>query len=302
MKAWLFQRTKGKGNPWGVQWRDLDGKLRQKQIGKKTYAERFRRQMEDELASALTGYVERHWKDFRKEYEEKKLAGLSKNTQVIYGRALHHFENECQPNVVGRISSRTIDEYIAARRKMPGALPGSTTSVVTINIELRTLKRVLNVAKRWNYLKEVPAIEFLREPKSLPTFISAEEFTCIYHACDVATLPNKIPMAYQPSDWWRAFLLFQFMTGMRVGEPLKLLREDVDLETGQAITRSTDNKAKTEARIPLHPVLIDHLKLIPGFTPFLFPWPQSRRTLWDEFRRIQKQAGIRKTCRKDIHT
>ena len=299
MKAWLFQRTKGKGNPWCVGWYSASGKRKEKQIGRKSNAETFRQQKEDELAKSLTGYVERKWRDFRREYEDNKLAGLSRNTQVIYGRALDHFEKECKPKIVGNVTSRSIDEYIARRRKMPGALPGSTASVVTINMELRTLKRVFNVAKKWKYLKEVPTIEFLREPKTLPTFISAEEFTRIYHACEVATLPNKIPMAYQPSDWWQAFLLFQFMTGMRVGEPLKLLREDVNVEAGYAITRAIDNKAKQEARIPLHPLLVAHLRRIPGFTPELFPWPQGRRTLWDEFRRIQKQADIRKICRKD---
>ena len=297
MKAWLFQRNKGKGKSWSVQWRELDGKLREKQIGKKRYADDFRKQKEDELASASTGYVERSWSDFRQEYEDKILAGLAAATGVIYRRALDHFETHCGPKLVGNITTKTIDGYIAARRKERGRNPDSQTSPATINNELRTLKRVLNVACRWKYLREQPSIEFVKEPKLNPTFVSSEEFTTIYAACSVATYPTGVH--YTPAAWWRAFLLFQYMTGWRMSEPLELLREDLDLETGYAVTRAKDNKAGKEARIPLHPVVVEHLKAIPGFTPEVFPWPQGRRTMWEQFKRIQKQAGIKKTCRKD---
>ena len=45
--------------------------------------------------------------------------------------------------------------------------------------------------------------------------------------------------------------------------------------------------------------MLEHLRQIPGFSPEVFPWPQSRRTLWDQFQRIQAEAGVKKTCRKN---
>ena len=50
-----------------------------------------------------------------------------------------------------------------------------------------------------------------------------------------------------------------------MSELIKLLREDVDLEVGYAVTRAADNKVKKEARIPLYPVIIGSLQAIPGF-------------------------------------
>jgi len=297
MKAWIIQRGKAKGSLWSVQWRDLDGKLREKQIGKKRYAEEFRKQKEDEIASSATGYIERSWSDFRKEYEDKILAGLATSTGVIYRRALDHFQDIIKPKVVGNVTTRTIDEFIAARRKQKGKNPDSTASPASINCELRTLRRVLNVANRWQYLKTAPKIEFLKEPTVQPTFVSSEEFTSIYQACYAAKYPDHMP--YPAEDWWKAFLLFQFMTGWRVGEPLDLLRVDLDLERGYAVTRAEHNKGGEESHIPLHPVLMEHLRKIPGFTPAVFPWRHSEKHLWRQFQRIQTAAGIQKVCRKD---
>ncbi len=86
-------------------------------------------------------------------------------------------------------------------------------------------------------------------------------------------------------------------------EPLALRRDDLDLEAATAITRETDNKGRRGEIIPLHPVVIDHLRKLKSFDTLVFPWPHNRRGLWDEFHRIQKAAGIHLAChRKHEHT
>jgi integrase len=93
------------------------------------------------------------------------------------------------------------------------------------------------------------------------------------------------------------------MTGWRVGEILALRRDDLDLDEGTAVTRSDDNKGKRDERVKLHPVVVEHLNRLLSFDPCVFQWNHDRRTLDDEFDRIQSAAGIRLACvRKHEHT
>ena len=296
MKVWVFQRNKGKGKPWSIGWRDERSKRREKQIGSKAMAEKHRQAKENELRAG-GGLAEVSWADFRREFEEKKLAGKAVATAETYATALDHFESIVEPQMVNGINARTIDDYIAVRRTHRGKTEGSLISGSTINKELRTLKRALNVAYRWNYIRKVPTIEFEQVDKNLPTFVTPEEFSSIYTACEFAKFPEEMP--FSATKWWRAFLIFQYMTGWRVSEPLSLLRQDLDLKSGCAITRSGDNKASKEAQVPLHPVVVEHLNLIEGDSFEVFPWTNGRRTLWDHFHMIQTRAKVNKVCRKN---
>ena len=45
-------------------------------------------------------------------------------------------------------------------------------------------------------------------------------------------------MPIRPADWWRALVVFNYMTGWRISEPLSMLRKDLDLDAGTAIPRA----------------------------------------------------------------
>jgi integrase len=47
--------------------------------------------------------------------------------------------------------------------------------------------------------------------------------------------------------------------------------------------------------------VIEHLLRIRGFGEKVFPWPQGRDRLWEEFSRLQILGGVRRGCRGD-HT
>lgn len=48
--------------------------------------------------------------------------------------------------------------------------------------------------------------------------------------------------------------------------------------------------------MPLHPVVVEHLRKIVSFHPLVFRWAHDVRTLEDEFGRIQAKAGIHLVC------
>jgi integrase len=170
--------------------------------------------------------------------------------------------------------------------------PGSTISPATVNKEMRHLRAVLRKAFKWGYLpKGMPDFEFQREPKKLPTYMPPEHFAKEYSACQVARWPENQP--YTAADWWRGLLNFAYMTGWRIGAILPLRREDVDLEAGTALSRAKDHKSKRDQRSVLHPIVIEHLRGLPGFMPVIFPGNHGRRQLFEEFERIQQAAQIR---------
>jgi integrase len=135
-----------------------------------------------------------------------------------------------------------------------------------------------------------------RVPKKLVRYVTPEHFALVYNACDAATMPRGLP--YPAADWWRAILVFAYMTGWRIGDMLALRRDDLDLEQGYAITRAEDNKGDRDDRVKLHPLALEHLKGLASFEPVVFPWPHDRRTLDVQLDRIQAAAGIQLPCRE----
>jgi integrase len=68
---------------------------------------------------------------------------------------------------------------------------------------------------------------------------------------------------------------------------------DVSLEQGWAVSRAADNKGKRDQRIPLHPLVVEHMRRLTSFSPLVFPWNHARRALFDEFHAIQMAAKVR---------
>jgi len=293
MKAWLFQDTRQKQKlgdkaPWSVGWFE-DGRKRSKTIGCRSMAEKYARKIEAQgEAGVLQTASRKRWSTFRKEWEARIGEGMSPQSRRCTLDALGHFERIIKPGRVQTIKTQTIDEYKAKRRKEEGKKAESKVSPATINKELRHLRAVLRTAHEWGYLLKMPRIRMVKEPEKLARYVTAEHFAAIYGACDAAKRPTSD--TYTPGDWWRAMLVFQYMTGWRVSEPLALKWDDVSLDNATAITRHGDNKGKRDELVPLHPVVVEHLRKLVDFGPTVFPWPHHERTLYAEFGRIQKAA------------
>jgi integrase len=307
MRAWLFQVPKqlaklGDACPWSVGWYDPDGKRKGKTVGSKSMAEKYASKMEGQLASGTYLATSRtSWADFAEKYKTTVAASLAPASRDAAVGALERFEETVKPAKVAAIKTATIDEFIALRRLKRGMRPGSTISPATINKELRHLKAALHVAHEWGYLPLVPRVRMLKEHQKLPVYVTAEHFALIYDHCELASAPMGLP--YPPRDFWRGLLTFAFLTGWRIGECLSLRRADLDLEAGKAITRAADNKGKRDEVVPLHPVVIEHLRPLASFHPVIFPWHLSRAPLLREFHAIQTAAGIHLDCHeKHEHT
>lgn len=313
-RVWIFQlkkevAKKGADASWYVGWYDLQGKRHSESCGpgSRGYsaAEKRLRRIQGELDTGVHQPETRTtWAEFRAEYEERILSGLAPRTKDASTDALGHFQRIVRPGRAQSVTTAAIDEFVSKRRREPGKKPGSAVSPATINKALRHIKAALRVAHEWGYLPEVPKVRMVREPQKLPTYVTPEHFELIYgKGCDLAKLPNQPGQGFTPADWWKALTVTAYMTGLRVGELLAIRTEDLNLDRGELITRWDDTKADRDEVIPLHPVVVEHLKTIVGADPLVFPWGLDPRTLWVEFARIQKEAGIHLPCReRHTHT
>lgn len=306
--AWIYQddkQVKKHGEDkasWYVGWIDPEGKRRCKSCGSgkdgKKAAEKLRKKREAEL---LTGTYQSNarktWEQFRQDYDERILPGMSPKTRLCVESSLAHFERIIRPVRVSAIKTQTIDDFIAARRQEPGLKKGSLLSPASINHDLRHIKAALAVAVEWDYLTDLPKFRMEKVPKKLPCYVTGEHFAIIYQAADQVRLPADLHCT--AADWWRALLVMGYMTGWRISDMMGLRREDLDLDEGFAITRAEDNKGKRDEKVKLHPVVIEHLRKVVSFDPRVFAWNHNRRTLHATLMRLQKAAGIHLPCSED---
>src|SRR5262249_36387779 len=158
-----------------------DGKKRCKSCGRGTFgkmqADKFKKKVEAEL---LTGTYrsqrKKTWADFRAEYEEKILGGLAPKTRSEAIVSLDHFERIVKPGRMLSICTKSVDQFIAARREESGKKPGSLLSPASTNKDLRHIKAALRVAKEWDYLENVPKFRMEKVPKKLPTYVTGDHF------------------------------------------------------------------------------------------------------------------------------
>jgi integrase len=311
MKAWIFQDPKqlaklgDKDCPWSTGWYDPDGKRKSKTMGSKSAADSHRRKVEGQLAAGVYNDPGRQqWEKFETEIESKLLAGMEYRTRETTQLAIDHFKRIVKPVRMATITTKTIADYVAARRLERKIRPKGESkrknkskatkeipfiSPTTINKELRTLRAILRKAARWGFLAKAPEFEFLREPGKLPTYINPEDFATLYAKCGAATRPDV--QGCEPGDFWRGLLVAAYMTGWRISSLLALRWEDVDLDRCTALSRAADNKGKRDQKTPLHPLVIEHITKLRGFSPHVFNWPHRHRKIFEEFNALQDAAG-----------
>ena len=290
-----------------VEWTEPDGQRRREKIpATGRVAKRLADQLVRKINSELTlGTYDRNrrqpWLEFRVEFERLVLPAKRPATQRLTRDTLDLFERLCHPRYVEEIRTRTIDRFKSMLGIRRGRNPGSTLSPCTVNRHLRHLKAVLNKAVKWEALSKLPEFAFLDEPEKETVYLPPDEFGRIYVACDDAKYP--VGRAYNQSEWWRALIVSGYMTAMRITEMLTLPWEDVHLDDAFLVVRHRHTKGKRDDLIPLHPVVVEHLRPITDYGALVFDWPMSRTTLWAEWARIQRAAGVHRPCREDhVHT
>jgi len=201
---------------WAVRWFGSDGKRYSKSFETRKEAERF---AEAKQSSVRNGRADPPQtitlKEFEAEHGRVMQGQVAPATLCDQMRALRMFIEHVGSNLVLRdIAPRHAESFIAARL-------ASGKKVGTVNKDIRTLKRIFNLAIEPrgrllpgnNPFKKIKQRRISAKPVR---YVAPREFQALL----VAT----------SDTWWRAFLSVAYTTAARTGEILNLRWADVDPE------------------------------------------------------------------------
>lgn len=219
------------------------------------------------------------------------------------------------PTPIDRLTRAWIEEFngkllagslqrICPQRFLPGmedAAPSRSDALrpATANKHLRNLHHLLTEAWEIELIARVPIMKYNRIVHHRPRPIPAERLSAIYTACDYAGYP-RIP-GVSAADWWQALLAIAVSCGFRRGALMSLRWDRVDWQNQSIWLDGESDKTGWDRSKPMTPVVIRHLLRIRGERALILAWPHSERTLYREWHRIQRRAGITRDEHYKIH-
>jgi integrase len=256
-----------------LQWLDPDtGRRKSKSAGTddEKQAEIARADLESDLNHGRHKETSRMtWEHFREAFEAEFVAAKRPNTQTNYADTLDLFEKTCNPRNLRGITQRTVSQFAAALRKLPGRRKGSVGMMESsIKVRLQFLHTALSWAVGQKMLAEVPAFPEVKVPKKDPQPVATESF-------ERMLLKAK-------DDQTKAFLLCGWLAGLRLAESLALECEPtnrapyVDFGRDRIVLPAEFVKGVRDQWVPLDPELKAALAALPRIGAKVFRFTNSR--------------------------
>jgi len=178
--------------------------------------------------TTLGQFIERYLTDYSQVNHAAGTTTRIKHTRTVIFR---HLPPETP---LATISNHTLEIYKKNRL--------SQVSAETVNVDLRQLKHIFNMAVRWGELNRSPflGVGLVPVPKGLARYFTLEEL--------------RKTMAALPTAMLRHLVGFAFLTGMRRAELCHLRWRDVDMERRLVLVRNSGTwttKSKKERLLPL---------------------------------------------------
>ncbi len=244
-RKWLVPVPKGKnGKPipesewsrkrrhrWIARWYGTNGQRYGKVFKTRKEAQRYASELQKRVC---LGKADKPQKvtlhEFRLEHEQVKKGQVAYATLVDQNRALRFFENFIGGSaLLSKIKPRQAEAFIAHRLS-------TVPSVSTVNKDIRTLKRIFNLAiEPRGYLPEgqnpFAKIKKRKTTENKVRYVEIEEYRAL---------------ANEAKDlWWNALISIAYGSGLRRNEILHLTWADVDFEIQQIYVNPKKETAKT---------------------------------------------------------
>jgi integrase len=256
-------------------------------------AEQARRDLEYELNHGLHRDGARvSWERFREAFEGEYLPGLREGTRKVYATIFDHFERICRPAGMDGITARTVSQFAAGLRAVPGRGSAGKAGMQasTLFTRLGFLRAALSWAHKQGLLATVPPFPEVKVPKRKPQPVAVGLFERLFAA------------AKEP--FLRAFVACGWLAGLRLGEAQLLSWEPstelpwLDLERSRIWLPACFVKAVEDQWVPLDPQLRVLLLELPRKGPHVFPWHGiSREGAGDKVIALARRAGVPLTMR-----
>lgn len=172
--------------------------------------------------------------DLKREILKYTFDNLQKNTSQIYRRVLNDMLRIIGNKPVKLITNRDIEFYKSVRLK--------EVKNTTVNIDLKTMKAIFNIALKWDWVNVNPTneIKLLAIPQKEKLSFSDVEIKLLLNNINDAYLKNIV--------------LTALYTGCRLNEVLNIQWKDIDFSNWVLTIRNKENfKTKTgkNRRIPI---------------------------------------------------
>ncbi|UCE46479.1 MAG: tyrosine-type recombinase/integrase [Phycisphaerales bacterium] len=201
---------------WTVRWFGTNGKRYSKDFKTKKLAEQHARKLESKIeARNHDRPIRITLADFSREHIKLMMGQVAYATLMDQKRALRLFEKFIGGLVrLKEIQPRRAEAFIAERL-------ASGLAVGTINKDIRTLRRIFNLAiDPRGYLGEnqnpFSRIKQRKKAQKKIRYVSTEEY--------------RLLPAATPRLWWRALMSIAYGSGLRRGEILNLTWADINFE------------------------------------------------------------------------
>lgn len=206
--------------------------------------------------------------EFIKEYLKFSETNKRPKTYELDKMATRNFSKLYENLFLNEITSLHLEKYKNARLV--------EVSASTVNREMDTLKNMLMMAEKWDYIHKNPAqgVRKFKEPPGRLRYLSDKEIENLLKECKLG--------------YSRMVILTALNTGMRKGEILGLKWTDIDLENRLIHI----NRTKTNERrdIPINDLLLEALRQYKeqGNSERLFRYDDIKKA----FHSACKRAGI----------
>lgn len=150
----------------------------------------------------------------------------------------------------------------------------------TINRDLSCLRKMLNLAIEWGYIKNRPKIKLFREPPGRLRFLSRDEISRLLDAAARSKSPYLLPA-----------IMIALHTGMRKSEILSLRWRDIDFENN--FIRIDTSKTGKRRLIPIHPELREYLLSLPRRGEYAIGGEKPVTDIKKAFQNACRKAGIK---------
>lgn len=200
---------------------------------------------------------------------QKSLKSKKSNVQ----RILEHFGKE---TIVCKISVANVEEFQAALSGTTASRKESALKPASINRCMAALKHMLHKATEWRMIERNPAsgVTLYKENNRRLRYLTVEECQTLLDACPSVTMRQVISLALN--------------TGMRRGEILNLIWENVNLR--ETYIEITEQKNGERSTIPLNATAMEVLRTIPRRldSEYVFTGKVAGEPFWDLKRQFEK--------------
>lgn len=208
-----------------------------------------------------------------------------------------------------RVTLRTFDKFLERRAVLDDLCDDtleqftiwrlSTVSAATANTDVKTLLALSRFLARRQLLDRWPDVPLTPEPVRTPRAWSRDEFSRLVAAA--GRTPGTVGQC--PAGlWWQALCLVIYDTGERIGAVMRLRWTDVDLDARWIVFPAEARKGgRADSACQIHQQTAALLARLPKTRNFVFAWPRSYVSLWGDFARILRSAGLPSDRRDKFH-